>query len=131
MKYGIKIKLDVSKIDKGQLYAGQKGTYLTVTGFIDVDNKDQYGNNGMITQEIAKELRDQGQKGAILGNAQVFWSGEGQQAGGFQQQPQQAPQQPQFQQQPQQPQGTAGYGQGGPTPQQPPMMEFDETNIPF
>lgn len=124
MKYGIKIKLDVSKIDKEQLYKGQKGTYLTVTGFIDMDNKDQYGNNGMITQEIAKELRDQGQKGAILGNAQVFWSGEGQQTGGFQQQ---APQQ--FQQQ--QPQGTAGYGTSGPTPpQQPPTMDFDET-IPF
>ena len=82
-KIGIKLKIDVSKIDKTQLYKGQKGTYLTVTSFVDLDSKDEYGNNGMVTQEIDKALRDQGQKGAILGNAQVFWSDNAQQPGGF------------------------------------------------
>lgn len=66
-----------------------------------------------------------------------------QQAGGFQQQaPQQqqaAPQRQQGfapqQQAQQQPQGTAGYGQGGPVPQQAPrepVIDFDDSSdIPF
>ena len=70
-KYGVRLKLDVSKIIKEHLFRGQKGTYLDATVFIDVDNKDQYDNNGMITQS----WKDQGKgEGPILGNAQVFWS---------------------------------------------------------
>ena len=117
-KIGIKLKINVQEIDKAQLYRGAKGTYLTVTSFVDLDEKDQYGNNGMVTQEISKELRDQGQKGAILGNTQVFWSDNAQQQpSGFQQ----------FRQQPQ---------QQGFTPQQPqqqpePQIDFDDDSIPF
>ena len=62
-------KLDVTKIDKEKLFKGQKGTYLDATVFIDVDQKDQYDNNGMITQSAEK-----GEKGNILGNCKVFWS---------------------------------------------------------
>lgn len=69
MKYGVRLKIDVSKIDKSKLFKGQKGTYLDATVFLDVDNKDQYDNNGMITQDAPKD-----EQGAILGNAQVFWS---------------------------------------------------------
>jgi len=69
MKYGVRLKIDVSKIDKSKLFKGQKGTYLDATVFIDVDNKDQYDNNGMITQDAGKDV-----KGPILGNAQVFWN---------------------------------------------------------
>jgi len=99
MKYGVRIKLDVSKIDKTKLFRGQKGVYLDATVFIEVDQKDQYDNNGMITQDIPKAEKDAGQQGAILGNVQVFWS-DGQQ----QQAPQRAPQQqaPQYQQSPSQ-----------------------------
>tara|TARA_R110002096_G_C14286825_1_gene697112 strand:- start:394 stop:699 length:306 start_codon:yes stop_codon:yes gene_type:complete len=73
MKIGVKIKLDVTKIDKARLFAGKKGKYLDATVFIDVDDKDQYDNNGMITQDVKKEEKDQGIKGPILGNVQVFW----------------------------------------------------------
>jgi hypothetical protein len=82
MKYGVRLKIDVSKIDKSKLFKGQKGTYLDATVFIDVDNKDQYDNNGMITQDAGKDV-----KGAILGNAKVFWSD------GIQTQQQKTPQQ--------------------------------------
>lgn len=71
MKYGVRLKIDVSKIDKIHLFRGQKGTYLDATVFIDVDNKDQYDNNGMITQSWKDQQKGEG---AILGNAQVFWS---------------------------------------------------------
>jgi len=76
-KIGVNLKIDVSKIDKTRLFKGQKGTYLDATVFIDLDQLDQYGNSGMITQDVSKEEKSQGLKGAILGNCKKFWSGEG------------------------------------------------------
>lgn len=73
MKVAVNLKIDVTKIDKARLFRGQKGTYLDATVFIDIDNKDQYDNNGMITQSVSKEEKEQGVKGNILGNVQVFW----------------------------------------------------------
>ena len=73
-KIGVSLRIDVSKIDKERLYKGQKGVYLDATAFIDLDQLDQYGNSGMITQDVSKEERDAGTKGAILGNSKVFWS---------------------------------------------------------
>ena len=80
MKIGISLSIDVTKIEKQRLYQGKKGTYLDATVFIDVDNKDQYDNNGMITQDVTKEEKDQGVKGPILGNVQVFWRDDSNQA---------------------------------------------------
>lgn len=73
MKVGISLKIDVSKIDKARLFKGAKGTYLDATVFVDVDTADQYGNNGMITQDVSKEEKQQGTRGEILGNCKVFW----------------------------------------------------------
>jgi len=72
-KIGVQVKIDVSKIDKALLYKGSKGVYLDATVFIDVDTPDQYGNHGMVTQDISKEAKDAGEKGPILGNVKVFW----------------------------------------------------------
>lgn len=91
MKIGLNIKLDVSKIDKARLFKGQKGTYLDLTTFVDIDQKDQYDNNGFISQSVSKEERDAGTKGNILGNVKVFYSGEGQQSAPAQSKPQPAP----------------------------------------
>jgi hypothetical protein len=66
----IRLKIDVSKIDKTKLYKGEKGTYLSCTLLLN-DAVDNYGNNGMIVQETTKEERDAGNKGAILGNCKV------------------------------------------------------------
>lgn len=76
-KVGIHLKLDVSKIDKSLLFKGQKGTYLDATVFVNLDQADQYGNNGMITQDETKENRDGGKNGPILGNCKVFWKESG------------------------------------------------------
>ena len=78
MKIGIALKIDVSKIDKDRLFQGQKGTYLDATAFVDLDTLDQYGNSGMITQDVSKEEKEAGTKGAILGNSKVFWRDSGQ-----------------------------------------------------
>jgi len=72
-KIAVSLKIDVSKIDKSRLFKGAKGIYLDATAFIDIDELDQYGNSGMITQDVTKEERDQGVKGNILGNSKVFW----------------------------------------------------------
>ena len=80
MKIGVRLKLNVSMIEKARLFKGKKGTYLDATVFIDVDQQDQYGNNGMITQDVSKEERDSGVKGPILGNVEVFYDDRQQQA---------------------------------------------------
>ena len=46
---------------------------MDVTVFIDIDEKDQYDNNGMITQNVSKEEKEAGTRGNILGNCKVFW----------------------------------------------------------
>lgn len=72
-KVGVSLKINLSNIDKSKLFSGAKGTYLDAQVFIDLDELDQYGNSGMITQAVSKEDRNAGQKGAILGNCKLFW----------------------------------------------------------
>ena len=95
MKIGVEVSIDVTKIDKARLFQGQKGKYLTMTTFIDIDNKDQYDNNGFIAH---KKNQDEQGNTPILGNVKVFWSD----SGGTQQSQQHAQQAPQQQQQGQQ-----------------------------
>ena len=133
MKIGIRVKIDVKKIEKARLYQGTKGTYLDATVFIEVDQKDQYGNNGMITQDVSKDERQQGVKGAILGNVEVFFNDSQSQAP--QQNYQQAPQQQQQnnrQQSPNQnmPQSNQ-YQQNQQAPQQAPNFDDLSDDIPF
>jgi len=77
-KYGIEVQIDVSKIDKARIYEGKKGKYLTMTTFVDTDNKDQYDNNGFISHKQTKEESDSKTNTPILGNVKVFWSDGGQ-----------------------------------------------------
>ena len=108
-KIALSLKINVSQIDKARLFAGQKGKYLDATIFVDLSELDQYGNSGMITQDVSKEEKQQGVKGNILGNGKIFWvengqapQPQGQSQGSYQQQ---SPQQQQggFVQQQQQP----------------------------
>lgn len=110
MKIGVNLKIDVKKIDKARLFRGQKGTYLDAQCFIELEEFDQYGNSGMITQCVSQQERQQGIKGEILGNCKVFWNDS-------QPMPQQQAQQPQYQ-----------------PPQQPPSFQPVDTpqdDIPF
>lgn len=75
-KVGVSLKLDVTKMDKARFFKGNKGTYCDCTVFVDLDELDQYGNSGMITQDVTKEDRDAGGQGPILGNAKVFWKSD-------------------------------------------------------
>ena len=114
-KIALSLKINVSQIDKARLFAGQKGTYLDATIFVELDELDQYGNSGMITQDVSKDEKQQGIKGNILGNGKIFWVENGQAP---QAQAQQAPQQ-QGQNQQQQGQNFQQAQQGFAQQQQP------------
>ncbi len=143
-KIALALKINLSQIDMARAFQGKKGQYLDATIFVEMDELDQYGNSGMITQDVSKEEKQQGVKGNILGNGKVFWvengqapqqAGAQQQAqGGFQQQaPQQgfqqaAPQQGFQQQQPQQQQqqpSNQGFQQQPQQQQQQPTFDDD------
>ncbi len=119
-KIGVRLKINVSMIEKAALFAGKKGKYLDATAFIDLDQLDQYGNSGMITQDI-KDV----DKGPILGNSVVFWKSEPEQ--------QQQPQQQQYRQQaPQQQAPQQQAPQMAQQPQQAPAGHDDfDDDIPF
>jgi hypothetical protein len=74
MKVGISLKIDCTKIDKSRLYKGAKGTYLDLTTFVDTEQRDQYENNGFISQSLTKEEREAKYQTPILGNVKVFYT---------------------------------------------------------
>jgi len=74
MNETIRLKIDVSKIDKNHLFQGKKGTYLDVTLIPTPGNK--YGNSHLAVQDLGKEAREAGQKGEILGNAKIAKAGD-------------------------------------------------------
>jgi len=86
MKLGLSVKINVSKIDKERLFNGEKGTYLDLTTFIDLDNPGEYGDHGFISQSISKEERANGVQGNILGNVKVFYRDTNNNSGGAAQQ---------------------------------------------
>jgi hypothetical protein len=57
----VSLKIKVDKIDKSQLYQGEKGLYLTCTVIPTPNN--QYGDDYMVTQYMGKGVDD-----IILGN---------------------------------------------------------------
>ena len=63
----ITLKIDVTKFHREAFYKGDKGTYATISVFLN-DQKDDYGQYGMIRQDLGKERREAGEKGPILGN---------------------------------------------------------------
>jgi hypothetical protein len=60
-------------MNKGGILRLSLGVYLNAAVLLK-DEPDQYGNDGMIVQDVSKEEREQGIKGAILGNGK--WTGQ-------------------------------------------------------
>jgi len=118
-KIALGLKINLSKIDMARVFNGKEGAqYLDMTIFVNMDELDQYGNSGMITQDVTKDEKQQGVKGNILGNGNVFWveNGQAPQKAGNQQgfAPQQPAPQQGFQQAPPQQQGFAPQQQASP-----------------
>lgn len=64
-------KINVIKIAKDHLYQGKTAKYLDFSIWPNKDGTDAYGNTHYITQEISKEARDRGERGAIIGNIRL------------------------------------------------------------
>jgi len=69
----ISASINVSNIDKSKLYPGQKGLYLNAT--LIATPTSEYGDY-MVVQDVSKEEREAGIKGAILGNGRFFGGGK-------------------------------------------------------
>lgn len=70
------LKINVKAFHKDAFFVGEKGTYATVSVFVN-DGKDEYGNFGMIRQDLGKERREAGEKGPILGNVTRIYNQQG------------------------------------------------------
>jgi hypothetical protein len=62
------IQIQLDKIDKAQIFVGKVHKYLNCTLHDNKNGKDEYGNDGFITQSISKEKREAGERGPIIGN---------------------------------------------------------------
>jgi len=72
MKQTIAIKIDATKLDKQRFFKGKKGTYIDLVAFVDLDQSDQYGNNGFIKQQLSQEERQSGVDVPICGNVKLL-----------------------------------------------------------
>lgn len=66
----MRLKLNLSRIDKTALFKGENGTYGDFTIMLN-DTVDKYGNHGFVTQDLGKERRAKGERGPILGNGKM------------------------------------------------------------
>lgn len=65
----IKAQIDVTKINKGRLYKGKKGTYLNIV--LLPTSSDQYGNDYAVKEDVTKEEREAGLQLPFIGNAKI------------------------------------------------------------
>ena len=65
----IKLKINVSKIQKEALFRGEKGVYLDAV-MIPTPNS-QY-QDAMIKQDLSKEARERGEEGPIIGGGTIL-----------------------------------------------------------
>ena len=70
--------IDVTKINKEWLFIGKQKPdgsqpkYLSLTIRKNKDGRDQYGNDGMVIQDVPKQFKKEGVRGIILGNWKSF-----------------------------------------------------------
>jgi|LakMenEpi03Aug12_release.lakeMendotaPanAssembly.Ray.scaffolds.fasta_scaffold741898_2 hypothetical protein len=69
----ITIQINVMKLVREAFFKGDKGTYVRLTIF-PKDEADQYGQFGMVKQDLGKERRDSGETEPIVGNAIRIWN---------------------------------------------------------
>lgn len=62
----LKVKIDVTKIDKSALYVGAKGTYLNLV-LLEKKEVDKYGNTHGVKQDLG--VARKGEQSVFLGDA--------------------------------------------------------------
>lgn len=69
----IKLKVDVTKLDKTAFFKGTKGTYVDLAVFVNDDGPDQYGNDASVKQDLGKDRRDEK---LYVGNGKIVSGGQ-------------------------------------------------------
>ena len=68
MNESFKIKIDVTKIDKAAMFRADSGAvYVDCVAWLNRE-PGRYGDTHKIVQDLGKEAREAGRKGAIIGN---------------------------------------------------------------
>ena len=57
MQIRVNVSIDVTKIEKERLYKGAKGTYLNLTTYLDLDEKDQYGKTALSVSRYPRKKK--------------------------------------------------------------------------
>jgi len=70
----IKIKIDVTKLDKSRFFKGAKGTYADLVIY-ENDQPDEYGNDFSVKQDCSKEDRER-REDALHRQRQADWAVE-------------------------------------------------------
>jgi hypothetical protein len=70
----IRLKIDLTKLEKQYFFTGLKGTYVDLTMIPSRDSK--YGDSHFLVQDVGQEARLQGIKGPIVGNAKPINTGQ-------------------------------------------------------
>ena len=65
----LRLKIDVTKVDKNRLFKGEKGTYLDA---VLIETPNNAYNDFMIVESVSKDEREKGLKGTIIGSANYF-----------------------------------------------------------
>jgi hypothetical protein len=63
----LKLRIDVTKLDKSVFYQGKQGIYCDLDVFVN-DEPDQYGYIASAKQDLGKERRQAGEKAPYCGN---------------------------------------------------------------
>jgi hypothetical protein len=122
-KIGYNLSINLNKIDKSRIFVSNSGDkFINVSGFINLLELSQYGDNGAVRQQLSKEERANNQVTPIIGNIKVFWTDDNSHTKPPQRQQYQQPAQPPYQQPTQQ-------VNQQPTP--PPPAKGFEDDIPF
>lgn len=72
----IRVKVNVCLLDKRHFFHGKQKADGSKPIYVDLvlfeTPGDQYGNDYRVSQDLPREARDAGEKGAIVGNGKVF-----------------------------------------------------------
>ena len=69
-RIGVSLKINMDKVDQERIFKGEKGNYLTLKTFINLNGQDQYGCNGVVKQDA-----EQNAEMPIIGDVKIFWEG--------------------------------------------------------
>jgi hypothetical protein len=67
----LRLKIDVTKLDKTAFFKGEKGTYCDLTVFVG-DEPDRFGNEASVKQDLGKDRRDEK---LYVGNGKIVSQG--------------------------------------------------------